>query len=527
MQSPNARPARGRYLPGHVVVSGPPEKLAQLEKASEPTKALSRELGATLTQAPLRHDAPVVYAHNGKGWQATPLKLGVERQATSVFDLVAKLVNAATTYATFQEQRAAQGNVSRRYSFDSNTTLSPNLATSLNSALNSPNGFAVTGFDISPDHIIQHTAGGGHIPGGSPWNVPARTAVAVNEVPPPTLFKEQACWKDVKAPLPAPSAVQGKGVTVVILDTAPAKEVINPQLVDFYISMKGPGGEFDAPTPRGPYPGLKELYSVGRMHVPIPVRPGGADIDEDKMKPYHGLLGASLVRQIAPQATIVLLEVLNDDGETSGSNLTEALDYVLFLQENKLMAGDKRLVEDKLVFNLSLGIPRSLDEEVEAVYLLEACDRACSKGTAVVVAASGNDSYYLHPRNPEEPAAYGYFGDTQTTYDGVIAVSSSGPAPGESALYSNQGNLAAPGVDLLMDSGDEANPGGTRYVYWSGTSFATPLVSAGAALLLSAGAKPKDVKQLLWDGATRPQKWNYVPTLNISGSLQALADRKK
>jgi hypothetical protein len=239
-----------------------------------------------------------------------------------------------------------------------------------------------------------------------------------------------------------------------------------------------------------------------------------------------------------PKAQIILVNVFDHDGETTGSTLTGALDLILRICDNPVeIYGEEYLKIDpsKLVYNLSLGIPRSLAEYVDAGYLLKACKRACKKGMykshekpdpttgAVIVAAAGNDSYYLHMFNPEEPAAYGFYNDDWDVYNKTIAVAGSRIKSEEYVLYSNQGNLAAPGDYLLMDTGNDNAPFG-RYVYWAGTSFATPLVSGAAAFLLQKGYTSDIIKNQLWKGATQNAinknfTWKAAPIINLVLSL--------
>jgi subtilisin family serine protease len=61
----------------------------------------------------------------------------------------------------------------------------------------------------------------------------------------------------------------------------------------------------------------------------------------------------------------------------------------------------------------------------------------------------------------------------------------------------------------------------TRFVQWSGSSFAAPIVAASAAALL--GASPTlatdKVKEALWRTATPPTDWNGVPEVNLGKAL--------
>ena len=132
------------------------------------------------------------------------------------------------------------------------------------------------------------------------------------------------------------------------------------------------------------------------------------------------------------------------------------------------------------VVNLSLGGTDSSDAMRSAVLY------AVARGT-VVVAAVGNERQEGNP--VEYPAGL------STSVPGVIAVAATTSA-GVSAGYSNTGadvTLAAPGDGILS-----TYPGGT-YALMSGTSMATPYVSAVAAVIRSAepGLSPAQVVQVL------------------------------
>ena len=528
MQAPRPRSTQApRYLPGRLIISAPPEHLNQLEQHAQPDGLVGQQLGTSLTSTSVADaaEAPAIYKHDGESWQAvTPGTTEADSDDGNAENLLANIGKLAgetlqTAYKGYLEKHDIN---TRRYQVDTPTDTSKAIANNLSDMLNNPNDTGLTGFDISPDHVISY-AGGQH-DGDSPWRVPARTAVADPETKqePEALFGCQACWESIGAGDRANFEAKGEGVTVVILDTLPDLTKVNPKLIDLVIRMQDIPENLDQAQAEEQPVNLKELYSLGRIQPDPWVRPGGADIDEQVLEPYHGLLIASLIRELAPAAKIVIVEVLNNAGEGSGSEAAEALGYIQFLRSGSWQVDGQRLIEDKLVFNLSLGLPRSLSEDVEAVYFLEACERLADNG-AVIVAAAGNDSYYLHPQNPEEPAAYGFFCDSKSAYESVIAVSAAGQDLNSYALYSNQGNLAAPGMDLLMDTGDAENPGGTQYAYWTGTSFATPLVTSAAALLLSAGVDPKEVKQTLWKTASQPQRWNQIHQLDIANALKSVA----
>ena len=144
------------------------------------------------------------------------------------------------------------------------------------------------------------------------------------------------------------------------------------------------------------------------------------------------------------------------------------------------------------VISLSLGGSGACDATTQA-----AVDGARSRGTVIVVAA-GNSNVDVSNSSPANCA-------------GVIAVAAVDRSGGK-AYYSNYGagiTLAAPGggggtngVVSTWNLGT-TTPGADAYAYASGTSMATPHVSAVAALMFSAnpGLKPGQVERLLKSSA--------------------------
>ena len=127
------------------------------------------------------------------------------------------------------------------------------------------------------------------------------------------------------------------------------------------------------------------------------------------------------------------------------------------------------------VVNLSLG------SSAHSGTVKDAVDYAKANG-AVVVAAAGNG----HTSTREYPAAYA----------GVIAVAAT-RKDDRRASFSNYGSwvdVAAPGVGILSTI-----PGG--YYSFSGTSVATPHVSALAALLASQDLDPAGIRKRIFNTA--------------------------
>jgi subtilisin family serine protease len=159
--------------------------------------------------------------------------------------------------------------------------------------------------------------------------------------------------------------------------------------------------------------------------------------------------------------------------------------------------------------NLSIGGTQSSQTE-------RLLFRRLTDAGVVVVAAMGNE---FKEGNPIEYPA---------NYPGVIAVGASNEAD-RRAPFSNTGRnitLCAPGTNILscLPMKPSADRPDTQYAAWSGTSMATPHVTAAAALVIAknGGAKPSDVASLLRRTATKlAQKPSEVGggLLNLAAAL--------
>ncbi len=159
----------------------------------------------------------------------------------------------------------------------------------------------------------------------------------------------------------------------------------------------------------------------------------------------HGTFIAGLVLLAAPDCKIMPIRAFDGDGD--GTYFDVAKSIYLAIQE------------EVDVINMSFG---SSDTSST---LLDACQDAFESGIALV-AAAGNDSSdtVLYPAG----------------YPWVTAVSAIDETDSV-ASFSNYGghiDVCAPGVNLYS-----AIPGDTIWGIWSGTSFATALVSGGCALM--------------------------------------------
>ena len=195
----------------------------------------------------------------------------------------------------------------------------------------------------------------------------------------------------------------------------------------------------------------------------------------------HGTFIASLIRRLAPEATIEVGRVLSSFGDGSDCVIATVIRHLAI----QPVPG---------VLNLSF-VAYTPDDEPPPV-LASAIAEIQDAGW-IVVAAAGNDATC----RPAYPAAL----------PGVVGVGAL--APWGPAWFSNHGEwvrACAPGFDIISNWFDftgapaglmrtaTAPAGHARgWAAWSGTSFAAPIVTAALARdVISAGWPPNDVEQL-------------------------------
>ena len=192
----------------------------------------------------------------------------------------------------------------------------------------------------------------------------------------------------------------------------------------------------------------------------------GADVVNDDGDPAddegHGTHVAGIVAAragnaeggagLAPDAQLMIVKVLDDRRSGTASGLAEGIRYAV--------AHGARIINTSVNGE---GTSRPLQEAI----------RAAGAAGALVVASAGNDGRSIDLA-PSYPASY--------TDPSIVSVSSTGLG-GALSSFSNRGlvsvDVAAPGEDILSTAAD----GG--YELRSGTSMATPFVSAALALLQS------------------------------------------
>src|ERR1700681_601785 len=219
----------------------------------------------------------------------------------------------------------------------------------------------------------------------------------------------------------------------------------------------------------------------------------------------NGAKSNSGVTGIAPGVKLVDLRVLDANGMSSDSVIIAAIDRAIQLSSQYNIR----------VINLSVGRP--IYESYTNDPLVQAVQAAWKKGIVVVVAAGnfGRNGYatILSPGNSPSAITVGAMKtlDTQSTADDQIAsYSSKGPTWGDLVV---KPDVVAPG-NLIMSL---RTPGSTLdreypasvvdnyYARFSGTSMATPVVSAAVALMLqrNPGLSPDTVKARLMKTASK------------------------
>lgn len=186
---------------------------------------------------------------------------------------------------------------------------------------------------------------------------------------------------------------------------------------------------------------------------------------------------------VAPDASLIAVKVLGDDGFGTDSSILAGLDFALDPD------GDPATDDGADVINLSLGGPGN-----EHSPLSQAVNAAVQSG-AVVVVAAGNNYDYLSIGSPGA-AKDAITVSNANANDQIDASSSRGPLQDAAFL---KPDLSAPGTDIMA-----ATPGG-GYQSKTGTSMAAPHVAGAAALLLQADPNltPAQIKHKLVHSADK------------------------
>jgi hypothetical protein len=320
---------------------------------------------------------------------------------------------------------------------------------------------------------------------------------------------------------------EGEGVDIAILDTAPCPH----DLVAAYKECKnwhplihtllGPNGKLKL------YPATYEQC----------LRMGSTSLNKHDYKMNdHGLFVAGIIHSIVPQATIHLVEVLNPFGvgdlESLAGGLQKVFEEIYQKPDELSEAEEPQKPRQKLVINSSwmLELPSveahlqalsytdpeyeferavwhlARDDENQALVLKAECDRFSALGRQVI-AAAGNDWKEKSPRTAAPatrfPAAF-----LSTLGVGALPKDSRLDESNNRHKASSYSNIAdvpdRPDIKRIVTLGGEAGegqgvlglylgefpgcepkPNCTRWAWWAGTSFATPILTGTIAAVLS------------------------------------------
>jgi hypothetical protein len=340
-------------------------------------------------------------------------------------------------------------------------------------------------------------------PEGSPFEPEGSSNTPLTKLADPADFMAQWAFKVIEL---AAGRFSAEGVRVGIFDSSPFSGVPPDSIVHKVITMAGmPADEL------GEF-GLDVLHPTPSA-TPAPSTKTAIDVRN------HGFFIAGLLHTVAPHSQLRLVRVLQNDNRGDLFTLMKAV--FNFLKENQAQPPTGQVI------NLSLGVrlpPQEarfgLPAEILSLQYLMNAARCLG---AVVVAAAGNDSAKVTlPLSPNLPAGW-------PTDLGVAATN----PENQRACFSNQGRLAAPGGDGRggKEAGDGCKPRNTDcqdgscpmavvgpilqppydddnnngYIFWSGSSFSTPLVSGLAALVMHAASgklSADEVEQRILCGCT-------------------------
>ncbi|EFH90343.1 S8 family peptidase [Ktedonobacter racemifer] len=363
---------------------------------------------------------------------------------------------------------------------------------------------------------------------------------------------------------PALQKSTGKGVTVFILDTIPTTEQIST-------AVRG-AGSGNRLLKR-----IAERIADGSIVIHHNTLPGALkESAQDLMvtgkdiyghlayfqMPDHGLFVAGIVQDLAPEARIECVRVLNDYGAGNMAVLLAALQQI----QQRMESGD--LSGKPVVINLSLTVSPSHEtlplvwtdaikadsvsgENLELLRSpLHMVLQSLTSLGAVIVAAAGNDSdprdtslpmrgLRMNPRYPASfpevisvgavdshgsAARYSNYPSLPTQHNGIAtyggelpeSISSGSEMTKVTKIDAPRGVYSSPVYPAL--SRDDAQESykvtpQTTWAYWSGTSFATPIISAVASRIL----------QQLQDRGVPAQQW-YTTTFNAITTSQGQED---
>ncbi len=351
----------------------------------------------------------------------------------------------------------------------------------------------------------------------------------------------------------------GEDVTVFVLDTVPKAEQIKvtaTRVGDKNLLLKNFAAQIDS-TIFINAQSLPERLDDPDPHVQVPAtgkdvygRLNGFEMSD------HGLFVAGIIHELAPGAKIECIRVLNDWGVGNVAVLCDTLQGIqqrmeMFDLRNRPVVINLSLVttpDDEELTRLWFGDnahstvePGVIQREITLMRMpLQRVIQSLITSGAVIVASAGNDSdprdttmnmtgTRMGPRYPAafpevisvgaidshgNAAAYSNYPAFQGKYNGIATYGGNIPKPIPSrpdpsvvtraiitdavrGLYSANTFPALSAEDQQLGRPNPPVRNTNGWAYWSGTSFATPIISAVAALVLQK-LKTDGVPPHLW-----------------------------
>ncbi|MBF6593468.1 MAG: RICIN domain-containing protein [Thermaceae bacterium] len=214
----------------------------------------------------------------------------------------------------------------------------------------------------------------------------------------------------------------------------------------------------------------------------------------------HGTAVAGLILQVAPQATILPIRVLNSDGGGDIATVVSAISYAIS--------------DGAQIINLSVGA----NTDSNSLHTISAYAKQMG---VYIVASAGNDG---KKDGITAPARYSWSDDTKGYTFGIGSVDANDML----SSFSNYGSAlyaTAPGEKLFSSFP------GNQVANATGTSFAAPLVTGALALAYSELTNPADNARLqtfLWSSLDfsinqkNANKTTNVQRLNVANLIRSL-----
>ena len=301
----------------------------------------------------------------------------------------------------------------------------------------------------------------------------------VSVIPNDTYYNNQWYLQKIKAPVAWASVNQSPGVVIAIIDSG--IQINHPDLVgNIWRNIdEAPGNGIDDDR-NGFIDDANGWDFINNMPDPSPKFEAG--FTESGI--LHGTIVAGIAAAVGNNGTgitgvtwktpIMPLRVLNDKGEGRTSEVIRAIDYAI------------NNGADIINFSfVGFGYSKALHEAIKRAY----------DAGIIIVAAAGNEQEGGEGYNLSSTPMYPVCHDGSNGENMIIGVAATDTLD-QKASFSSYGfncvDIAAPGVSIFSTAVYEPSKGPfDKYYngYWSGTSMATPMVSAAAALIEEANPK--------------------------------------